>query len=170
MGIVILILSVISTTIVVMGNLTGWFGYLVGEPKMWHEQFEARFQGGPALGAHLSIVNDGWGILRLGLTPSNRPQEVDLIVSAQRYYRLGNFWADTPIENLLTPPSTALLPAELRSGDVLVLDLIFGPLTGKSDLSAIPMVGASGRYAVCLTDPVRKRTYRHEIDVPPASE
>jgi hypothetical protein len=115
-------------------------------------------------------MNDGWGILRLGLTPANRPQEVDLIVSAQRYYRIGDFWADTPIENLLTPPSRALLPAELRSGDVFVLDLIFGPLTRQSDLYAIPMVDASGRYTVCLTDPVRKRIYRHEINVPPASE
>lgn len=169
-GIVILILSVICTTIIVAGNLTGWFGYLVGEPKMWHEQFEARFAGSQALGTHLSIANDGWGVLRLGLTPSNRPQEVGLIISAQRYYRIGDFWADTPIEPFLTPPSKALLPAELRSGDVLMLDLIFGPLTKKSNLSALPMVGASGRYTICLTDPVRKRIYRHEIDIPPASE
>ncbi len=168
-GIIILVLSVICTTTIVVGNLTGWFGYLVGEPKMWHEQFEARFSDGPALGAHLNIVNDGWGILRVGLAPENRPQEVDLIVSAQRYYRIGDFWADTPIENLLSPTSKRILPVELRSGDALVLDLIFGPLTRQADVYAIPMVGASGKYTICLTDPVRKRVYRHEIDVP-ASE
>jgi hypothetical protein len=170
LGIVILLLSFFSTGTIVVGNLTGWFGYLTGQPSMWHEQYDARLaQGGPAVGVHLNVLNDGWGILRLGLSPANLP-EVNAIISAQRHYRIGDFWADTPIEDLLTPPSKSLLPAELKPGDVVVLDLIFGPLTSEKDLYSVPMVGASGRYAVSLTDAARHRIYQHEIAVPPAPE
>ena len=108
--------------------------------------------------------------MRVDLTPGDEPREADLIVSAQRYYRIGDYWADVPVDDLMTEESKALLPAQVAPGDALVLDLVFGPLTRISDLYAVRPTGASGRYTVWLSDIDGKRRYRHEVEIPPAGE
>ena len=170
LGVVVLTLMVASTVAIAAGNLTAWFGYLTGEPTMRHREYDSRVPDGPALGVHLNILNDGWGKMRVGLTPAKKPREADLIVSAQRYYRIGDYWADVPVNDLITEVSKASLPAEVAPGDVLVLDLMFGPLTSAGDLYSSRPTGASGSYCVWLSDLEGKRRYRYEIEIPPAVE
>ncbi len=170
LGIAILTLIIASTGIIIAGNLTAWFGYLTGEPRIWHEEYEARVPEGQALGVHLNILNDGWGRLRLGLRSTTKPREADFIISAQRHYRVGDYWADTPMDSLMTEKSRELLPTKVEPGGVLMLNLVFGPLTSAGDLYSLPSAGASGRYNILLSDPEGKHIYRHPIEVPPAAE
>lgn len=170
LGIAVLTMIIAFTAIIIAGNLTSWFGYLTGEPRMWHEEYEARVPDGQALGVHLNILNDGWGRLRLGLAPPTKPREVDFIISAQRHYRVGDYWADTTLDSLMTEKSRELLPAEVEPGNVLMLNLIFGPLTSADALYSLPSAGASGSYNILISDPEGRRIYRHLIDVPPAVE
>lgn len=170
LGVALLTLVAVFSAAIVAGSLTGWFGYLTGEPMMQHREYESRVPDGPALGVHLNVLNDGWGKMRVNLKPTEKPREADLIVSAQRYYRIGDYWADVPLDDLVTQDSKTLLPAEIAPGGVLVLDLVFGPLTSAGDLYSLRPPGASGLYRVWLSDPEGKRRYPHTIEVPPAAE
>lgn len=168
LGITILAALTALTVLIIVGSLTAWFGYLTGEPKIWHEGYEARVPEGQAFGVHLSINNEGWGTFRVNMDASDKPQEADLIISAQRYYRVGNYWADVSLAGFATEEFKSALPKEVEPGDAVVLDLVIGPLTSASALYSLPPTGASGRYSVWLNDFSGKRSYHYEFEVPPA--
>jgi hypothetical protein len=169
LGIAVLTLMVVFTALIIGGYLTSWFGYLRGEPRIWGEQYEARAPEGPALGVRLNVLNEGWGDMKLALPSKEKTPEVDYIISAQRYYRIGEYWADVPIEKLLAPESGKQLPAELKPGGIVELELTFGPLTRAADVYAFPVIGASGTYRILITDPAGKPFTEHRIEVPPAA-
>jgi len=168
LGIAALTLFVAFTALIALGNLTAWFGFVTGEPRIWHESYGARVAEGQAYGVHLNILNEGWGKLNLNAAPSEKPRETDMIIAIQRHYRMGDYWADSPFDRLATDPSKERLPAEITPGDSLMLDFVFGPLTKVQDIYSYPPTGMSGRYRILLTEAGGGREYRHEIEVPPA--
>ncbi|MBI4831834.1 MAG: hypothetical protein HY801_09840 [Candidatus Lindowbacteria bacterium] len=167
LGVAILVATLIITAAIVIGSVTAWFGYLTGEPRIWHQGYDARVPEGQALGVHLTISNEGWGKFKVNLNAPEKPQETDLIVSAQRYYRVGNYWADFPLAKFMIADSKSTLPKEVEPGDAIVLDMVIGPLTSASALYSLPPRGASGKYSVWLNDFSGKRSYHYEFEVPP---
>ncbi|MBI5116457.1 hypothetical protein HZA56_08285 [Candidatus Poribacteria bacterium] len=168
LGIIVLVTLIAVTALIVVGSFTAWFGYLTGEPKIWHQEYDARVPEGQALGVHLAINNEGWGTFRVNMDMPDKPEEADLIISAQRYYRIGDYWADVPLARFVTEESKSPLPKQVEPGDAVVLDLVIGPLTSAGALYSLPPTGASGRYSVWLNDFSGKRSYHYEFEVPPA--
>ncbi|GAB4332109.1 MAG: hypothetical protein Kow0099_03820 [Candidatus Abyssubacteria bacterium] len=170
LGIAVLVLMIIFTAVIIGGYLTSWFGYLTGEPKVWSEQHEATTPDGDALGVRLNVLNEGWGAMKLALPSKEKTREIDYVISAQRYYRVGEYWADVPFVNVLEPESQEQLPTELKPGGFVELELTFRPLTRAADMYAFPVIGASGTYRILITDPAGKPVTEHRIDVPLAAE
>jgi hypothetical protein len=163
-SLVILFITAVSSGILLVGNVGGWFGFLSGEPRMWHEGRQTEIAGGKAFVVILTIQNQGQGALKLRLDPVMRPEETSVVLTAQKYSVQDKKWADYSIEQLLSERSKSMFPLEVLPGGSLLLEMIFMQ-SGRMEESSAPAQNAPGAYSISLSDPVRMRVYRHEIKV-----
>jgi hypothetical protein len=160
----ILFITAVSSGILLIGNVSGWFGFLSGEPRMWHEERRTEISGTEASVVFFTIQNQGRGSLKLRLDPVMRPEETAIMLTAQKYSGQDKKWVDYPIGQLLSERSKSMFPMEILPGGSLLLEMIF-MASGRVEEPFAPAQNAPGAYSISLSDPVRMRVYRHEINV-----
>jgi len=166
-SLVVVALVVITSGILLMGNAGGWFGQGPGEPHMWHKSGHVRIGGQEVSVVYLNIQNKGSSSMKLRLDPVMTPGETSLVLTSQQYDEAKKKWVDYPIGKLLSERSKSMFPLEIRPGGSLLVEMIFIPPDQNADATSLMFSNQPGRYSIAISDPVKLRTYRHEIDVSP---
>ncbi|RJP16636.1 MAG: hypothetical protein C4520_18560 [Candidatus Abyssobacteria bacterium SURF_5] len=166
----LIILIAVSSGAFLIGNVSGWFGYLTGQPHMWHEVRPAEISGREVYLVHFNIQNTGKGPLRLRLDAVVSPEENSLILASQQYDGTQKQWVAYPAERLFSQRSLGMFPAEIRPGGSLLVEMIIE----QTDMAEVPEVvddrNMPGKYGVSISDPIHMKVYHHEITVPPFTD
>jgi hypothetical protein len=166
-SLVVLAIVVVTSSILLMGNAGGWFGQGPVEPYMWHKSGHIRIEGKEVSVVYLNIQNKGSGSMKLRLDPVMSPGETSLVLTSQQYNETKKQWVDYPIGRLLSERSKSMFPLEVRPGGSLLVEMIFIAPDQNADAASRLFENQPGRYSIAISDPVKLRTYHHEIDVPP---